>query len=140
MNENTASFATTIACLAALLVALVVFAVSGDTTHSGEAFAALAGFVGSSALRAPRAVQAAATIGLAGMVAVATSGCTPASWPVGIAIGQAAVKVTCDGARKLCEHESNEGACRFFHDVCDVVSPSSGGATIAPDPTPTTSE
>lgn len=40
MNENTATFATTIACIVALLVALVVFAATGDTTHSGEAFAA----------------------------------------------------------------------------------------------------
>lgn len=109
MNEHTSAFVSTLACILALLVSIVVFAVTGDHTHAGEALAALAGFVGSSAVRAPRVVQAAATIGLAGIVAVAASGCTGAQ-------AVAVLKPTC-------------AAIGVLHSACAIVEPATSGDT-----------
>jgi len=121
MSEHAASFWLTIVAYGSLLTCIITFTVTGDTTHAGEAFAALAGFVGGNVTRAPRAVTAAATIGLAGLVAVTMSGCG-ATLPAVVAGATMVIKPTCVVARAVSR-------------TCDIVDPLPSNV---PDPTPVT--
>ena len=104
MSSTTASLVQYLGTLAALATVTIVLAVIGDS-HAGEALAGTLGFavsarpIGGSS--SPPMV-AAATLGLAGALAVAASGCTGAE-------ARAAAGTSCAIARKLCA--AVDGAC-----------------------------
>lgn len=108
MSENTVHFGLTLSCIIALIVALITFAVAGDTAHAGESLAALAGFVGGNAIRAPRALTAAATIGAAGIVATMMGGCS------GPLTATAVIKPSC-------------AAVELLHHTCQLIDPQTFG-------------
>jgi hypothetical protein len=73
------------------------------------------------------------TLGIASTVLVlclgaSTSGCG-ASLPVVLGTTELVAKLTCDGARAVCEATgyAETAGCKGVADVCDVIEPTSGG-------------
>lgn len=104
MSSTTASLVQYLGTLAALATVTITLAVIGDE-HAGEALAGTLGFAVSArpiggASSPP--VVAAATLGLAGALAIAATGCTAAE-------ARAATTASCQLARKLCA--AVDGAC-----------------------------
>jgi hypothetical protein len=105
VSSTTASVVQYLGTLTALATVTITLAVIGDE-HAGEALAGTLGFavsarpIGGGASSPP--VVAAATLGLAGALAIAATGCTAAD-------ARAAGTAGCQLARKLCAAVS--GAC-----------------------------
>ena len=104
MTATTASLVQYLGTLTALGTITITLAVIGDE-HAGEALAGTLGFaVSARPIGGPSSppVVAAATLGLAGALAIAATGCTAAD-------ARAAGTAGCQLARKLCAAVS--GAC-----------------------------
>lgn len=104
MSSTTASLVQYLGTLTALAAVTITLAVIGDE-HAGEALAGTLGFaVSARPIGGPSSppVVAAATLGLAGALALAATGCTAAE-------ARAATTASCQLARKLCA--AVDGAC-----------------------------
>ena len=103
MTDAAAAVLQYLGTLAALAAVTITLAVLGDE-HTGEALAGTLGFAVSARPigRTPQPLVAAATLGLAGALAVGATGCTPAE-------ARTAATTSCAIARKVCA--AVDGAC-----------------------------
>lgn len=103
MTARAASLAQYLGTLVALASITITLAAIGDD-HAGEALAGTLGFAVSARPigGAPQPIVAAATLGLAGALAIGTVGCTAVE-------ARAATTASCQIARKLCA--AVDGAC-----------------------------
>lgn len=132
MNQTTSHLVQNLSALVGLLAVTIVFAALHDSAHAGEALAAFVGYAAGSRSTHP-VLAGAAPVVAAGAVALLLSGCSPAQLGTGFLIAEEAVKVTCDGAHKLCD-AGHSDACDAILRVCDVLSPTSGGSVPQPSP------
>lgn len=124
-----------------LLAALCAVMLATGNAHAEMAFGAVLTYAGVQSPRSPipaRLGSAASVLPLVVALAVGAvaSGCTPAALSAGVVVGEIAAKVSCDGARKLCDVFGRSDACDVIETVCGVLSPSSGSggeSSDAPD-------
>ena len=123
MGPERISYLVTLGTLGIVVITLAVI----HDSHTGEALAGLLGFAvaGRPASNGPMSTPTAtaATLGLAGIVALTASGCGASLSPSTTStIVREGLQWTCWGANKLCDaldSERHNEACQFVDSLCN---------------------